>query len=100
MKVGVIGSGVMGTGIVQVLSQNNYKVVLRDINKNSLEKGLERISKSFDKLISKDKISTEDKNLFISNITLTENADLLKDCDIIIEAASENMDIKKKYLKN
>lgn len=99
MKVGVIGSGVMGTGIVQVLSQNNYKVVLRDINKNSLEKGLERISKSFDKLISKDKISTEDKNLFISNITLTENADLLKDCDIIIEAASENMDIKKKIFK-
>lgn len=99
MKVGVIGSGVMGTGIVQVLSQNNYSVVLRDINKKNLEKGLERISKAFDKLISKEKISLEDKNIFISNITFTENAELLKDCDVIIEAASENMDIKKKIFK-
>lgn len=99
MKVGVIGSGVMGTGIVQVLSQNNYNVVLRDINKKNLEKGLERISKAFDKLVSKEKITLEDKNLFISNITFTENAELLKDCDIIIEAASENMDIKKKIFK-
>lgn len=99
MKVGVIGSGVMGTGIIQVLSQNNYNVVLRDINKKSLEKGLERISKAFDKLISKGKISLEDKSHFISNITFTENAELLKDCDVIIEAASENMDIKKKIFK-
>lgn len=99
MKVGVIGSGVMGTGIVQVLSQNNYNVVLRDINKKNLEKGLERISKAFDKLVSKEKITLEDKNLFISNIIFTENAELLKDCDIIIEAASENMDIKKKIFK-
>jgi 3-hydroxybutyryl-CoA dehydrogenase len=94
-KIAVIGSGTMGSGIVQVFAQNGIKVVMKDINEKALEKGLAYITKNFDRLVSKEKMTEEEKKAALSNVICSmENKDI-SDCDLVIEAASENMKIKK-----
>lgn len=99
MKIGVLGAGTMGAGIVQILAQNGYEVVLRDLNSDALKKGVSGIEKAFEKLISKGKMSEELKNESMKRITSTSEVDMLADCDLIIEAATENMSIKKKIFE-
>jgi len=98
-KIGVLGAGIMGRGIVQVVAQNNYKVVMRDLSENVLENAYKSIEKTLSKLVEKGKLSNEELKVTLENITTTTSVDLLRDCDIIIEAVSENMEIKKRILK-
>lgn len=99
MKVGVIGSGTMGSGITQTFAKAGHVVVMRDLKEEFLNRGMAGISKSLDRLVKKEKINEDDKNLILSRIEPTTEVQALADCDIIIEAASENMDIKKVIFK-
>ncbi len=99
MKIGVIGSGTMGSGIAQVFMENGYEVTLRDIDEKFLEKGKGLIEKNLDKKIQKGKLSEEEKNEILKRLSTTIKAQDLKDMDLVIEAAVENMDLKKKIFK-
>jgi enoyl-CoA hydratase / 3-hydroxyacyl-CoA dehydrogenase len=96
-NVTVLGSGIMGHGIAQVSAMAGYNVVLRDIEKQLLDKAMEKIKWSLDKLVSKQKISEQEARNIIARITpKVELVDALKDCDLLIEAVPETMDLKKK----
>ncbi len=96
-NITVLGSGIMGHGIAQVSAMSGYNVVLRDIEQKFLDKAMEKIKWSLDKLVSKQKISEEESRKIFSRIT--PEVDLgkaLKYCDLMIEAVPEIMDLKKK----
>jgi len=96
-NVTVLGSGIMGHGIAQVSAMGGYNVILRDVEKQFLDKAMEKIKWSLDKLVSKQKISEhEARSIFARIIPKVELADALKDCDLLIEAVPETMDLKKK----
>lgn len=99
MKVGVLGAGTMGAGIVQTLAQGNHQVVLRDLNEEMIAKGIKGIDKSLTRMVDKGKMSAEDKDAILSRISTTTDVNALVDCDVVIEAATENKDIKKKIFK-
>lgn len=99
MKIGVIGSGTMGSGIAQVFIENGYEVTLRDIDEKFVQRGKELIEKNLDKKIQKGKLNEEEKTQILKNLKITINAQDLKDMDIVIEAAVENMELKKKLFK-
>ena len=92
--VGVVGAGTMGNGIAQVCAAAGLKVIMQDIGKAQVERGINTIATSLDRLIKKEKISTEDKATTLGNIQTTTSLDALKDADIVIEAATENEALK------
>ncbi|CDM68338.1 3-hydroxybutyryl-CoA dehydrogenase [Clostridium bornimense] len=94
-KVCVIGAGTMGSGIAQVFAVKGYEVVLRDVKDEFIERGLNGITKTFDKLVSKGKMTEEDRVAALTRITGSTNINDVADCDLVIEAAVENMNIKK-----
>lgn len=94
-KIFVIGAGTMGAGIVQAFAQKGYEVIVRDIKDEFVERGINGINKGLTKLVSKGKMSEEDKEAVLSRITGTTDLSLAEDCDLVIEAAVENMEIKK-----
>ena len=94
-KVCVIGAGTMGSGIAQVFAVKGYEVVLRDVKDEFIERGLNGITKTFDKLVSKGKMTEEDKVAAVTRITGSTNINDVADCDLVIEAAVENMNVKK-----
>ncbi len=95
-KIMVVGAGQMGNGIAQVAAQAGYDVVLNDISMELAEKGLNNIKKILSKSVAKQKISEEEKNEILSRITLSDKLEPAKECDLVIEAVVENMDIKAK----
>lgn len=99
-KILVIGAGQMGSGIAQVLAAQNYSVILQDITNENLERGINTIAKSLDRIVKKGAISEEDKTKTLSNITTTLNITDAYDVDLAIEAATENKDLKFKIFKN
>ncbi|WP_411682669.1 3-hydroxybutyryl-CoA dehydrogenase [Clostridium thailandense] len=96
MKVFVLGAGTMGSGIVQTFAQAGYEVVMRDIEESFVQRGCGVITKSLEKSVQKGKLLEEEKNKILSRITPTTDINLAKEADLIIEAAIENMAIKKK----
>ncbi len=94
-KIFVIGAGTMGSGIVQAFAQNGYKVIVRDIKDEFVDKGILGINKNLSKLVTKGKITEEFKEEVLSRITGTTDLSMARDCDLVIEAAVENMEIKK-----
>ena len=94
MKIAVIGSGTMGAGIAQSMAAY-HQVVVRDINPDALKNAMEKIKKGYEKNVSKERMTKEEMEKAISNITLSPNLEDIKDCDLIIEAATENPKIKK-----
>ena len=99
MKVGVIGAGTMGSGIAQAFAQaEGYEVVLCDINDEFTARGKEKLKKGFDKRIAKGKMEQAVADSILSKIT-TGTKEKCGDCDLIIEAAVENMEIKKQTFK-
>ncbi|WP_042274722.1 3-hydroxybutyryl-CoA dehydrogenase [[Clostridium] dakarense] len=99
MKIMVIGSGTMGSGIAQVFIANGHQVVLRDLNNDSLEKGIKSITKSLERKVLKEKITEEEKNENLNRLSKTIDLENAKDCDLVIEAIVENMQIKKELFK-
>jgi 3-hydroxybutyryl-CoA dehydrogenase len=100
-NITVIGAGTMGNGIAHVFAQNGYNVNLVDISEKSLEKAVATITKNLDRLVAKEKISTETKEATIANITtLTDLKEGVKSADLVVEAATENVDLKLKIFKD
>ena len=95
MKIGVLGSGTMGAGIIQVLAQNGYEVAFRARRQTSIDKGLATVTKNLDKLVAKEKIAQADRDAALARVTCSTDINVIKDCDMIIEAATEEMEAKK-----
>jgi len=94
MRIGVIGSGTMGNGIAHTFALNGYQVLLHDIKEEFLERGLSTIKKNLNRFLDKGKITKEDISLTLNNISTTISLEEMKNRDLIIEAATENLDIK------
>jgi len=96
-NITVLGSGIMGHGIAQVSAMAGYNVVLRDIEQSFLDKAMEKIKWSLDKLVSKEKISGNERDEIFSRIKpIVDLKNAVHDCDLVIEAVPEIMELKKK----
>lgn len=94
--VAVLGAGIMGNGIAQVCATAGYKVYMRDISDEFVQRGMDSITKSLDRMLKKEKITEEDKKGILERITpCTDLETAGKDADVVIEAITENMDLKK-----
>ena len=94
-NIAVIGSGTMGNGIAHTFAQFGYNVAMIDISEKALEKAIATISKNLDRMVAKEKITAADKDNTLKNITTyTQLADGVKNADLVVEAATENMKIK------
>ncbi|MEG0919671.1 MAG: 3-hydroxybutyryl-CoA dehydrogenase [Anaerovoracaceae bacterium] len=98
-KIGVLGTGTMGAGIIQVLAQNGYEVVLRARRQTSVDGGIARVTKNLEKMVAREKITEADKTDILSRISGSTEIEIVKDADLIIEAATENMEAKKALFK-
>lgn len=100
-NIAVIGAGTMGNGIAHVFAQNNYSVKLFDISASALEKAMATIGKNLDRMVAKQTITEEIKSQTLANIaTYTSYEGNLEDCDLIVEAATENIDLKLKIFRD
>ncbi len=94
-KIGVLGTGTMGAGIIQVLAQNGFEVVLRARRQTSVDKGIATVEKNLDRLIAKEKLTAEEKSVIMGRVHGSTDIEIVKDADLIIEAATEDMEAKK-----
>lgn len=100
-NISVIGSGTMGNGIAHVFAQNGYTVSLVDINEKALEKAIGTITKNLDRMVAKEKISDADKQAALNNITTyTSTQEGVAQADLVVEAATENKELKFKIFKD
>lgn len=100
-NISVIGAGTMGNGIAHVFAQKNYSVSLVDISQESLDKAIATIGKNLDRLVAKEKITEETKKQTLANIsTFTKMEEGVKNADLVVEAATENIDLKLKIFKD
>lgn len=98
-KVGVLGCGLMGSGIAQTAAQSGYEVVVREINQELLDKGLGKIKDFLSKGVERKKLSQSDMDETLSKIAGTTELSDLSDCDIVIEVIIENMELKAELYK-
>jgi 3-hydroxybutyryl-CoA dehydrogenase len=99
-NIAVIGAGTMGNGIAHTFAQSGFKVQLIDINEASLKRGVDTISKNLDRMVAKEKITEAEKNTTLENITLfTDITSGVEYASLVIEAATENVDLKLKIFK-
>ncbi len=98
-KIGVVGAGTMGHGIALVSAQTGYEVVMRDIKQEFVDNGMKGIDKFLSKGVEKGKITAEDKENTLSRITGTVEMADLKDCDLVVEAVVEDVNIKEEVFK-
>ncbi len=100
-NIAVIGAGTMGNGIAHVFAQNGYNVHLIDVSSTSLKKGMDTITKNLDRMLVKEVISEADKKATLGNIsTFTDLTEGVKKVNLVVEAATENIDLKLKIFKN
>lgn len=93
--IGVIGAGTMGNGIAQTAANAGFSVIMCDIKPEFVERGLANVSKSLDRFVKKETMTEEQKTEVLGRIKTTTDLEELKDCSLIVEAATENFDIKK-----
>ncbi len=99
-NITVIGAGTMGNGIAHTFAQKDFNVNLVDISADALEKAIATISKNLDRMVKKERITEDDKNNTLSNITTyTDIKEGVKGVDLVVEAATENIDLKLKIFK-
>tara|TARA_A200000113_G_scaffold216504_2_gene221896 strand:+ start:662 stop:1516 length:855 start_codon:yes stop_codon:yes gene_type:complete len=99
-KIGVIGAGQMGAGIAHVAAISGYEVMLVDVSDVAIEKGLRTISKNMDRQVSKDVFDEVRKNKFLESIQTSTSVNDIENCDLVIEAASENESVKSSIFKD
>lgn len=100
LKVTIIGAGTMGNGIAHVFAQHGYRVSLVDVNAAQLERALQTIEKNLDRQVSKAIITEEQKKVTIGNISpVTDTVSGVKDADLVVEAATENIELKLKIFR-
>jgi 3-hydroxybutyryl-CoA dehydrogenase len=95
-RIAVIGAGTMGNGIAQVAATGGVDVVMTDIDDAAAARGLAAIGKSLDRLVAKQKIGVADKDATLGRVKTTSRLDDIADCDVVVEAATENVDLKLK----
>ena len=93
-NIGIVGAGTMGSGISQVAALTGYDIVMQDVSDEATSRGLGTIEKSLQRLVDREKITADAKDAAIRKIRTTTNLSDLADCDLVIEAATENMDLK------
>ena len=98
-KIGVMGTGTMGSGIIQVCAASGYDVVIRSSKQEYIDAAVAKIEKNFAKLVSKEKMTEDDKVAALGRISGGDTFEVLKDCDLIIESSTEDMDKKKELFK-
>jgi 3-hydroxybutyryl-CoA dehydrogenase len=99
-NIAVIGAGTMGNGIAHTFAQSGFKVQLIDISEASLKRGLDTIVKNLDRMVAKEKITEADKTTTLGNITLfTSISEGVEDASLVVEAATENVDLKLNIFK-
>jgi 3-hydroxybutyryl-CoA dehydrogenase len=94
-KIFVLGAGTMGAGIAQAFAAKGYEVIIRDIKDEFVDKGLAGMKKGLSKLVEKGKMTEEAMEELLSRVSGTTDMNLAEDCDLVVEAAVENMEIKK-----
>jgi 3-hydroxybutyryl-CoA dehydrogenase len=100
-NIAVIGAGTMGNGIAHTFAQFDYKVHLIDISVESIDRGMATITKNLDRMVAKEKISEEDKSRTLKNITTYTDLEVgVKEVSLVIEAATENLDLKLRIFKD
>ena len=100
-NIAVIGAGTMGNGIAHTFAQFDYKVQLIDVSENSLKKGMATITKNLDRMFAKEKITEEDKQRTLNNITTyTSLQEGVEYASLVVEAATENLDLKLNIFKD
>ena len=92
-NIGVVGAGTMGSGIAQTCAVNGLSVVMHDMSNDLLEKGLKTIEHSLDRLVAREKLSNSDKSEALARIHCSTELDALSESGLVVEAATENMDI-------
>jgi 3-hydroxybutyryl-CoA dehydrogenase len=97
--IGVIGAGTMGNGIAQTAASAGFDVVMSDITLDLVERGVANIAKSLDRFVKKETMTEDQKVEILGRIRTTSNLDDLKDCSLIVEAATENFEIKKQIFE-
>jgi len=95
-KVGVVGCGLMGSGIAEVCARSGYQTAVLEVNQQFLDKGMASIKSSLDKAVSKGKVSQQDRDATLGRLQGTIKMEDFGDCDLVIEAVIENMDEKKR----
>ena len=98
-KIGIVGSGAMGSGIAQVAASNNYKTIVFDTNTDAIERAKKNLKTTLLKLVEKQKISELNAKEISENITFSNSINDLKDCNLIIEAIIENLGVKQSVFK-
>ncbi len=96
MKVLVLGAGTMGSGIAQAFAQSGYEVIIRDLDDEYVKKGIAGIDKNLSRSVKKERITEEEKTDILEKISGTTDINYAEDVDLVVEAAVEKMDIKKK----
>src|SRR5690606_15232643 len=98
--IAVIGAGTMGNGIAHVFAQHGYKVKLIDLSEDNIQRALGTITKNLDRMVAKEKISEEEKKSTLENIsTYTNVSEGVEYAGLVVEAATENLDLKLKIFK-
>jgi len=98
-SVGVIGAGTMGNGIAQVFAASGFQVIMQDISEEGVNRGVATIGSSLDRLIKSEKISEAEKTSTLERITATTDLGSMANADLVVEAASENFEIKTSVCK-
>lgn len=100
-NITIIGAGTMGNGIAHAFAQKEYKVTIVDVSNESLEKAIDTITKNLDRMLSKEKISEQEKKNTLENINTTTDFQAgVEKSDLVVEAATENVDLKLKIFKD
>ena len=95
-KVGVVGCGLMGSGIAQVCAQSGFQTVVSEINDDLLNKGMGMIKKNLSRSVEKGKLAAQEKDAILGRLKATTNMADFAGCDLVIEVVVENMQLKKK----
>ena len=97
--IGIIGAGTMGNGIAQTAANSGFDVIMCDVQEDFVQKGYAAIGKSLDRFVKKETMTEEQKAEVLGRITTTINLEDLKTCSLIVEAATENFDVKKQIFQ-
>ena len=97
--IGVVGAGTMGNGISQTFATAGFEVVMTDVAQAQLDRALVAIGGSFDRLVKKERMTAADKAAALGRIRVSTELSAIKDCDLVIEAATENLDLKLKIFR-
>src|SRR2546427_2783876 len=94
-RVGVVGSGIMGSGVAEVAAKAGHEVILRSRKQESADRMVASLEKSLNKQVEREKISAEDRDATLARVTATSDLHALKDCDLVIESVVEDLAVKK-----